>query len=729
MSKKKKKRRLYESNRRKAKPANPLKLHSTSEKEDCSAGEENNSGNDFNDNENEAYVHEAFLADWRPDTSGVSLEIPTSNCGVKSIPSYFSSQEGCHNKEQSNSSGFRDLQCQIGQQFSESLKHSQFLASSDGTQAKSASSSHLNNPFPDVLLKSSTSQPSSSKYQPRRSRRPRLVKLAPGLPPVNLPPSVRVMSQSAFKNYQGDPSCSVSTSQISTPNTVSELLTAAQSGTIDLTKSGNTSIPLQSSISHLHPKESVLRNRGTIEDQDGSDLQMHPLLFRTPEDRRLPYYPLNCSTNASSSFNFFPRSQPLLNFSLFHNPKQANYAVSQSGKPSKSMEKRSFGIDFHPLLQRSSDVNSSSISACPVAKQSHPAELSGIQHAQSQKSADAAVSDVVPVSILDIPFNPSRKMNELDLDIHLSCTSTKQIFAESRNGGIKENMTSEAPSVHVSGIKDIQDTAYLLKHPTGSSPEAILPVIGPNVDSVVHALLQTNQNVSTEVAHNTPNQLLSEIVMEQEELSDSEDEITEDVEFECEEMTDSEGEETSDCEHIDSQGIKEVSNIVVNKVAMDGDRNNEPESRSRYEPDHNVSFSPEGSKQRLRMEDRKNYKRTSSLCLNLNSCPPSQAPKPKHHAVGRNPRRSGGKNKLGSSLNKSCRVTRPSYKHVSSPHDVNTTPQLNMNSVVSHVRRTRKGARSSSTLYVDQDESCGTVMPVDTSNHVNNWDCRDPHIP
>lgn len=34
---KKKKRRLYESNRRKGKPGNPIKWHSSSEKEDCSA--------------------------------------------------------------------------------------------------------------------------------------------------------------------------------------------------------------------------------------------------------------------------------------------------------------------------------------------------------------------------------------------------------------------------------------------------------------------------------------------------------------------------------------------------------------------------------------------------------------------------------------------------------------------------------------------------------------------
>lgn len=530
--------------------------------QDCSAGEENNSGNDCIDNENEAYVHEAFLADWRPDTSGVSLELPTSSCGVKSIPSYFSSQEDCHKKKQSSSSGFQDLQCQIGQQFSESLKHSQFLASSDGTQAKSASSSHLNNRSSAVHLKSSRPQPSPLKYQARRSRRPRLVKLAPGLPPVNLPPSVRVMSQSAFKNYQGDAFSFSSQNGFagpSTPNTNSEPLNVAHSGTIDVIKSVHNSLPLQNSISHLHQKESVVRNRGTGEDQDESDLHMHPLLFRTPEDRRLPYYPLNCSTNASSSFNFFPRNQPLLNLSLFHNPKQANYTVSQSGKSSNLMENSSlsFGIDFHPLLQRSNDVNSSSRHACPVAEQSRPAELSQIQHAQSQESVDAAVSNIVPVSILDVPSNLSRKMNDLDLDIHLSCTSTKQIFAESRNA-YKEVMTREAPSAHVSGIKDFENTKNPLKHHTGIFPEANCQVIGQNVDSVAHASLQTDQYLSREVANHTPNQLLPEIVMEEEELSDSEDEITEDVEFECEEMTDSEGEEASDCEHIHSQSIKVV---------------------------------------------------------------------------------------------------------------------------------------------------------------------------
>lgn len=163
---------------------------------------------------------------------------------------------------------------------------------------------------------------------------------------------------------------------------------------------------------------------------------------------------------------------------------------------------------------------------------------------------------------------------------------------------------------------------------------------------------------------------------------------------------------------------------MVNKVAMDGDSNNEqPESRSSCEPDQDTSFSPEGSKRRLRIEDRTKYKQSSSLCLNLNSCPP-QAIKSKQHAVSRNPRRPAGKNKLGSSLNRSCN------KHVSSPHDVSTSQQLNMNSIVSRGRRTRKDAHSSSSsLYVDQDGSCGTVLPVGTSNHVNNWDCHDPPIP
>lgn len=165
------------------------------------------------------------------------------------------------------------------------------------------------------------------------------------------------------------------------------------------------------------------------------------------------------------------------------------------------------------------------------------------------------------------------------------------------------------------------------------------------------------------------------------------------------------------------------------KVATDGNSNTEQlESRPQYEPDHSVSFISEGSERRLRTEERKKYKPTSLLCLNLNSCPASQTMKPEQHAVTRSPR-SAGKNKLGSSVNDSDKVTRLSNKRVSSLHDVNTSQQPNMDSVVSPGRRPRKGAHSSSSsLFVDRDKSY-TVMAVDISNHVNSSDCCNPHIP
>ena len=53
-----------------------------------------------------------------------------------------------------------------------------------------------------------------------------------------------------------------------------------------------------------------------------------------------------------------------------------------------------------------------------------------------------------------------------------------------------------------------------------------------------------------DIFDNASDQSHPEIVMEQEELSDSDEDVEEHVEFECEEMADSEGEEGSGCEQV-----------------------------------------------------------------------------------------------------------------------------------------------------------------------------------
>ncbi|XVF26042.1 hypothetical protein REPUB_Repub13aG0265800 [Reevesia pubescens] len=98
---KKEKRRVYESERRKRKAANLTNWQHASDKEDCQAeyaGVENCSGDDDIDNADESYVHEGFLADWRPGVraSTVSSKIIgryIDDAGDQSHPEIVMEQE------------------------------------------------------------------------------------------------------------------------------------------------------------------------------------------------------------------------------------------------------------------------------------------------------------------------------------------------------------------------------------------------------------------------------------------------------------------------------------------------------------------------------------------------------------------------------------------------------------------------------------------------------------
>lgn len=258
---KKAKRRLYESNRRKMKivgstgagqsgegwsteeDANPS---FSRDKENCStdnAPGEINSEDDGGNNEDEAYVHEAFLSDWRPVTLFPHEKLPNYPRLVNYRPQ-----------------------------------------------------NPISRPEPP--------------YQSSRSKGSRVVKLSPDLPPVNLPPTVRIMSQSAFTKYNEASSKAVAV----TPLT--------------------------------HPRTSQLDEQNT--GKGDSDLQMHPLLFQDNGDGSLPYYPLNPSVG-SSSFDFFPNK-----LNLFRYSHQEKHTVNFFNNL-KSKELSSSGVEFHPLLQRTDD--------------------------------------------------------------------------------------------------------------------------------------------------------------------------------------------------------------------------------------------------------------------------------------------------------------------------------------------------------------------------------------
>lgn len=441
--------------------------------QDCctgNAGRENNSGDDCIENEDEAYVHEAFLADWRPSTSIVASELPFSKSGEKDAPSYLLPQEGFRVREQADTSGSGNPQTLIG----------------DDTH--NTSSVNLNHPVSHNLPSSSFKSQFWRPYRSRRSKSSRLVKLAPDLPPVNLPPSVRVMSQSAFKSYQGGASGKAS---------------GADNGLVGPTKK------------YIVPKLPCVASSVPVKaGQDKADLQMHPLLFQSPEDGHLPYYPLNCSTTSasSSSSNFFSRNQPQLNLNLFlNNPQQANHLLNFLDKSSKVGSTSSFDINFHPLLQRNDDVNTELVTS-DSALRSHCAQ----SHIPINNSS---------ITTSAIPPSPNAKTNELDLEIHLSFTSGK------RKAGL---------------ARDVTQNNIMYSTVSGRDSETI------ETENVTNSLVTSSNDVNRNSVNDIGDQSFPEIVMEQEELSDSEEEIGEHVEFECEEMADSDGEEASDTEHFRS---------------------------------------------------------------------------------------------------------------------------------------------------------------------------------
>lgn len=588
------KRQLYERNRRASKPAALANWQTSPEKEDNSRDKvciDKDNVHSQMDREEEAYVHEAFLADWRPGTSDLSSSFPNSQQQEKS-PLQPPLQEGSQVSEQLNRSG------------------------SGGAQAP------VSNEFP-AAVRSPSSQVCGRPYRARRVNNARLVKLAPDLPPVNLPPSVRVMSQSAFKSYPGSATVQPSSANSSVIGPGVEagvgkvVKHTANSGVCNSAKTGQiTKNPVNTNTSSRQPQDSLtIRNKDVSEERDESDLHMHPLLFQAPEDGHFPYYPLHSSANTSRSFNFFAGSPPQLNLSLFHNPRHANSAanfLAKSLKPSESGS--SCRVDFHPLLQRSEDLNSCSVAACSTPQFSANLERSEGRCAQVQSPLGGTPSMCrVNNSSTASAVSPGQKINELDLDICLSSTS-RQHKALGR-GDINECGTA----VSVANAKDFRNPGSLKPKDSFKQSGQYMPVayapdkIGSNLDSGVHVVVVASDEGNRSTADNTEDQSLPEIVMEQEELSDSEDEVGENVEFECEEMADSEAEEGSD-----SDQMVDMQNEDVEKADADADSNDQQDDPIRCDDSEGKAFQTVEGHQM----DKKIDHSSSSLSLNLNSCPP-----------------------------------------------------------------------------------------------------------
>ncbi|KAL9384276.1 hypothetical protein Peur_024599 [Populus x canadensis] len=556
---KKEKRRISEA-RKRSRTTELSNWKPASDKEDNQAdrtGKGNSSGDDCVDNVNEAYVHQAFLSDWRPGSSGL-------------ISSDTISREDQNTREHPNNCRPGEPQLWIdnmnGLPYGSSSHHYPLA------HAKPSPNTMVPNyQISNMSVSISKPQIHLRPYRSRKTDGVHLVRLAPDLPPVNLPRSVRVISQTAFERNQCGSSIKVSTSGIRTGDAGKNNVAAQLPHIGNLrTPSSVDSIRDKTNqaadhVTDSHPEQSaIVHNVCTAEERGtDSDLQMHPLLFQAPEGGCLPYLPLSCSSGTSSSFSFFSGNQPQLNLSLFHNPLQANHVVDGFNKSSKSKDSTSAScsIDFHPLLQRTDEENNNLVMAC-----SNPNQfvcLSG-ESAQFQNHFGAVQNksfvNHIPIAVDPKHSSSNEKANDLDLDIHLSSNSAKEVSERSRDVGAN-NQPRSTTSEPKSGRR--METCKI-NSPRDQHNEH--PTVHSNLVSGADASPVQSNNVSTCNMDDVGDQSHPEIVMEQEELSDSDEEIEENVDFECEEMADSDGEEGAGCEPVAEVQDKDAQSFAMEEV-------------------------------------------------------------------------------------------------------------------------------------------------------------------
>uniref|UniRef100_A0A1J3HTE4 GON-4-like protein n=1 Tax=Noccaea caerulescens TaxID=107243 RepID=A0A1J3HTE4_NOCCA len=498
------KRRLYETKRK-------SREQLTSAREDrpgASKANENQVGDELVDNSGEAYLHEGFLAEWRPGMPALFYYTSMHSFDkAKDVPResvQTCTGEGSKNPE---TRGPQILTC---------------------AQRLAPSFIPLYHHTPGTTPDASRAPISMRPYRSRKLCNRSVVRLAPDLPPVNLPSSVRVISQSVFAKNQPETSsktCIVK-GGMSDVSGRGNLDTEPPCSSADGDNNGPSSEKVVD-LQEVVPAESSSAN-------NDSDLQMHPLLFRTPERGQITCYSSKRDPGGSSSFSFFSDNRPQL-LSLFNSPRQINHSADQFQKKSSVNEHEAAVGDscFHPLLQRTEYETSSLISRrgnldLDIGKKG---KLCQLQDTSSAGRGDASLK----------PFS-SKKVN---LDINLSSSSSKG----KDSGSVSARDTWEAPDICM---------------------------IQRNDDSQVPGSTATSVNISRCIDEMGDQSNLG-IVMEQEELSDSDEEMTEEeeVEFECEEMADSEGEEGSECEETIEMQDKDNRSSAVETASADVDSGKE----------------------------------------------------------------------------------------------------------------------------------------------------------
>ncbi|XP_074311071.1 uncharacterized protein LOC141646958 isoform X2 [Silene latifolia] len=505
-SSRKEKHRVYEANRRRRKTSAMDNSHTVSEEDNQMelCGPQCENGEDGTDKE--AYVHEAFLADWRPFTAGLNApKVFASNLNSRCLPGNLVPTRFCGSQEVPNhgnkeTPSIRDhaQDFSVGSENSHPVIHKSFQA-------------YAGSGYPPTRA-TSRAFGCESFLHSQNAQKPgitNVVKLAPELPPVKLPPAVRVISQASLRSSQ---------------------LVSSTEVVHDKTRVLN---PNSASVSSQ--KCESLNNKNRIEDKGAElDPQMHPLLYRSLEESHVPSFSVN-NPSRIPTFSFFPAFQNQLNGHARQDPPLPVSATGLKSSSSKEMASTSSSLDFHPFLQRTSDVDPKSFGSDSTRSPlTTDLELS---RDSFEEIGYRAGTDAAQLAAPSKPNTSNIDATDLDLGIHLSTSRKRK--ASSHEGA---EMNPMVPSVSVGNSVEV---AKGIASPDNSAART---------DKLGH---ESNSCINDNVGYQPP----LEIVMEQEELSDSDEEL-DDVEFECEEMTDSDGEEGSAAEPIVNTRLEEQENTT-----------------------------------------------------------------------------------------------------------------------------------------------------------------------
>jgi hypothetical protein len=286
-----------------------------------------------------------------------------------------------------------------------------------------------------------------------------VVKLAPDLPPVNLPPSVRVLSQVAFHpnatHFHGTSDHAAKNMYPVPP------LAFTESAYRQLNL-----FPDHRANSRLQQNE--ISNDNAMEDGAEQDLQMHPLLFQYSRDVVSSYsHPVQNLINQSRKYDLFP-------FEKVRVERSNNETTGSTENGTVNANT----IDFHPLLQRTEvDVHNE------VAEYDSNLDY----HQSDNNMSEVPVDDQSTAG--QASTSPSERETSIDLNIHLCSPTAIKDSNDFRSSFSRSNVQDEVSRKDKSSVPELEV-----------------------VNSYFHHCIQEPNEES-----------MQGIVMEQEELSDSEE--------------------------------------------------------------------------------------------------------------------------------------------------------------------------------------------------------------